>query len=176
MNTNNQILNQKLGMLFAEPPEKSKEKLLSPEDKKVIEKGLGDLFFGLAWTNWMNGGSLGAAWQKALNQIDAFVFSKKQESAAIRYLREVASVAKTRMSRVIMTNSNSNKEIECPPEQKLEWLALGTKWTNQGLNGLNAKIKEFEPKEFQENQQRFQNSQQNIMALWLWQNQQSHAA
>ncbi|MBN1324864.1 MAG: hypothetical protein JW974_01460 [Alphaproteobacteria bacterium] len=175
MNNTNQILEKKLAMLFANPPAQLNEKKLSPEDKKPIEKGVGDLFFGLAWTNWINGSSLGSAWQKALNQVDSFIATKTQNNPATKYLREVAAVGKSRMSRIIMTNQNSNEKIDCPPEKIKEWSEIGSKWTSQGLQSLNDKVKEFEPekKEFaiQNNQQRFQNSQQNIMALWLLQRQ-----
>ena len=181
MNNDNKILERKLAMLFASPPEKLNEKQLTVEDKKIIEKGVGDLFFGLAWTNWLKGSTLGHAWQKALEQVDGFVSSKNQDNPAAKHLREVAAIGKSRMSRVIMTNSNSNKKMECPPEKVQEWSEIGTKWTGQGLQQLNVKTKEFEPekKESQQqnnNQQKFQNSQQNIMALWLWQNQRARAA
>lgn len=165
---NNELLEKKMGVLFAQPQEKSKEKQLSPEDKKAIEKGLGDLFFGLAWTNWLNGATLGIAWQKALEQVDSFVAGKNQNNPATKYLREVAAANKARMSRIIMTSSYSNEKMNCPPEKFKEWSELGTKWTNDGLKQLNDKFKQFEPEKPQV--QQFQQSKQNLILMWLSQN------
>ncbi|MBN1281974.1 MAG: hypothetical protein JW985_03320 [Alphaproteobacteria bacterium] len=162
MNEDKQLLDQKLAKLFGQPPELLNEKKLSPGDKKIIEQGAGNLFFGLAWTNWLNGGVLGSAWQKALNQMDSFIKTKNTSNPAVRYTREVADVGRARMSKVAMTNPCSNEEIGCPKEKFLKWAEIGAKWTNEGLSQLNTKLKEFEPIKKSE-QQAGQNLQEAIV-------------
>ena len=52
------------------------EKKLSANDIQKMQQNYVQMFFGFTSVNWGNGKTLGAAWQHALEQMDAFVESK----------------------------------------------------------------------------------------------------
>ncbi|MDR0741437.1 MAG: hypothetical protein LBF28_01545 [Rickettsiales bacterium] len=117
---------------------------LSRAEQDKLNYALAELFFGLARSNWVRGGSLGTARQKALDQMGSFLKSKNSNNPAVQYLYKTYMINKTKWAKVIMTSKKSENEISAPKENLSKGTAWGAKWVNRALAKLNGKIKEFE--------------------------------
>lgn len=159
-------LEQKIRILTGQTPAQVRENQLSEQDKEQIRKSVSNLFSGMAWTNWLNGATLGRAWHQALMQLEGFASSKKSMTPATKYLREYLAWHKADWSKAIMTNPYTNDLINCPKGKEKEWGEGGIIQTKAGLSGLNAKIKEFEPKR-DELSDSFDKERQNLALLML---------
>ena len=141
---------QKMLTAMNAKPAAGKASELSPEDKKEIGVKFRDLYFGLTWLNWMQGGAtLGQAWHGALSQVDGIVQTKVQQhpdNPAAKHLQQIAAEHKKHWSQVIMTSKHSGEKMDVPPDKSAEWQKIGEKAGRDGLDGLNAKIKASEPK------------------------------
>lgn len=169
--TPNREIEQKARLVMNEAPNREKARELSDADKKEIREKFFGLYFGLAWLAWMQGATLGAAWAAALGQVDGIVGARAKngpDNPAAKYLRQVAEDHKKKWSEVIMTSENSGLEMNLPKDKFAEWKKIGEGWAREGLEGLNAKIKVFEPEMPQ-----LQNN--NILQMALWRQRQMAA-
>lgn len=148
----NFMVEKKMRMAMNIPPQIEKVPEISPEDKKEMEKQFSELYFGLTYLNWMQGGSLGAAWQTALGQIRAWVVAKTErhpDNPAAKCLGRIANDHAKKWAQVIMTSPSANETMNVPPGKANEWQKIGEKAVRDGLGGMNAKMKTYEPKKQQ---------------------------
>jgi len=146
----NHDMEQKMRLAMNDKPSPEKVPELSAEDKKEIGMRFRDLYFGMAFLNWMqNGATLGQAWHGALDQVDAIVQTKAQQhpdNRTTKHLSQIAKEHKKYWSQVIMTHPAAGKKLDLPPEIVEKWRKSSEKQARGGLDGLNAKIKALDPK------------------------------
>lgn len=144
------------------------EQQLSQAAKLQIAKSYFQMYFGLSMTNWLAGGKLGAAWHKAIRQMDTFIAGKNANNPATMYLRQIHAAHRARWAQVTMTNPNRDTEIKCPPENKKEWQALANKEVGAGMNGINVNIDKFKPQTSQKaTAPSYLDAQQKMQAMIL---------
>jgi hypothetical protein len=120
------------------------QKSLSKDDKQKLEHDFVRLVLGLSRSNWVRGGSLGTARQKALEQAKAYLKSKNPNNPVVQHLHQMLVKHKARWAKDIMTSGKS--EAKCPKEKLSESMSWGAEWVGESLDSLNGKIKQFEPK------------------------------
>jgi hypothetical protein len=120
------------------------QKSLSKDDKHNLEHDFIRFVLGLSRSNWVRGGSLGTARQKALEQAEAYLKAKNPNNPVVQHLHQTFMKHKARWAKAIMTSGKS--EAKCPKEKLSKSMSWGAKWVNESLGSLNGKIKQFEPK------------------------------
>ena len=116
---------------------------LSTNAKNEIEKHVFGLFSGLTWHFWMSGKTLGDAW------IEAGSGRAKQypNNQVVRHIREYSATHLAKFLEHTKSKETRNDKMNVLPEKYNEYSMLGTKWTNEGINGLNRQIKAHESKQ-----------------------------
>lgn len=152
---------------------KNQEKQLSAAEKKQISESYFKMFCGLAFVNWIQGGTLGQAWFKALEQVKSFISAKNANNPAAMYMKQIFAAHNTRWSKLIMTSPNKDSQASVSPEQRAEWIARATRDTNAGLNSLNQILAQYrvaEPNMAQKPQpDQFLTAQQKMQMILQWQ-------
>lgn len=126
---------------------KTQQKQLSPEVIKQIKKNYTRMYFALTSINWGQGKTLGMAWQKALEQMDAFVASKIKISnhPINNELVKFHTKFKQDMSKHIMTSEYSASKLR--EEHKKLFIKIGEKDLKKGKTFLDNKYQEYMPKQ-----------------------------
>ena len=120
---------------------------LSPMEIEKMKKDYVGMYYGLASINWGQGMTLGMAWQKALEQMDAFVASKAKipnhpaNSELIKYHNQF----RRDMAKSIMTSDYTGEKL--PEHLKKSFLTYGTKRVKETKNALNDMYKKHMPKQ-----------------------------
>ena len=124
---NNLELRQQQMIMFG-VNEKNKVKLTEQEIKQVQKNYVG-MYYGFVSINWSQGMTLGMAWQKALQQMDAFVETKTRvpNHPLNEHLIKMHTEFRRDMSKKIMTSENA----ECKLNPKLK-----QSFANYGMSSL----------------------------------------
>lgn len=101
-------------------------KPLSAATKEKLSRAYFKLYFGLSCVNWSYKKSLGAAWQSALGQIDAYISAKKQDNPAVIYLRQVNAAHKSAWPKNIMTHPQRDTKLNSPDPELQQWRRYGS--------------------------------------------------
>lgn len=79
------------------------------DELKQMKRGFDKMYNSLVSLNWSKGGNLGMAWQKALEQMSAFVQNKTQiNHPANEYIKQLDKDNRKTMSEYIMKSDFSN--------------------------------------------------------------------
>lgn len=172
----NDIFQQNMTIIAGDKAQNPNEKQLSADDKKKISDAYFKLYYGLTFANWMRGGTLANAWFQALEQVKSFISSKNAQNSAAMYMRQVNAAHNARWSKIIMTNPNKDKTVQCPPDKKQELNALINRDINQGLASLNEVLGKYavkqNPSQMQNPQAAFISAQKKMQMMVQWQMQQ----
>lgn len=125
------------------------QKKLSVEEVKRLEKDYRKMYFGLTAVNWSQGMTLGMAWQKALQQIEAFVQTKTKiaNHPVNAYLNRIHAKFKRDMSKHIMDCKGKESETKLSPKLKKIFAAYGTKEVQTGKSSLNDWYQKYMPEQ-----------------------------
>lgn len=96
---------------------KSPDGQLTDTDKKNLGDAYFQLFYNLAATNWIRGGTLGTAWYHAISQIKQFVASKNAANPVALYLRQIFAAHKARWAQLMMTSPHRDDTVDAPSEK-----------------------------------------------------------
>ena len=107
----------------------TKKKQISKEEIKQIKEKYVKMFFALGAINWCNGGTLGQAWQKALDTMGEYIKSKTKvlNHPMNPYLVAIHAKYRRAISEMILTNPHSNEELRVKdPKFRNWWRAYAT--------------------------------------------------
>ena len=126
---------------------KTQQKQLSPETIKQINKNYRLMYFAFTSINWGQGKTLGMAWQKALEQMDAYVASKTKiaNHPINNELVKIHNKFRRDMSKHIMTSDYSESKLR--EEHKNLFVQIGEKDLKKGKTFLDNKYQEYMPKQ-----------------------------
>lgn len=132
-------------MLGADVNEKQVK--LSPEAIKKLRKDYINMYIGFVSINWGQGKTLGASWQKAIEQMDAFVASKNKITGhpVNDELTKFHAEHRYLVSKNIMTNKHAGDKLEKRLQQK--FIKFGMEDLKKGKAALDATYKQYMPKE-----------------------------
>ncbi len=137
----NDAFQKNMAIVMGECPKKEVE--LTKAEKENLAAAYFKLYFGLALANWLRGGTVGAAWHRAMAQVDAMLGAKNANNPAVMYLRQVHAAHKTRWSKVMMTNQNRDKEIECGAKMLVKMTQLANREVGSAMAVLNNVIGKY---------------------------------
>jgi len=140
-----QTLEQNMAIVMGQKVPKELE--LSRDDKEKLSAAYFKLYFGLTFANWLRGGTLGAAWHRAMQQVAAMINSKNAANPAAMYLRQVHAAHKARWAKVIMTNPNRDKEIECSDKNRAKWTGAANKNVGDAMATVNGVLAAYKSAE-----------------------------
>ena len=112
-----------MAMLNAQPVNNFITNQLSRQDKAQIDNAIEMLFSGLSLKNWLDGGTLGEAWTKALDTVRDFIFSISYNNHAVVYAQEATFRHRTKWKSLIVMSHDATKTIKCPDNQRNDWYA-----------------------------------------------------
>ena len=143
----NPDIRDKMAILTGANKEHQKE--IPEEHQKQIVKNYVAMYFTLAAINWCHGMTLGMAWQKALEQMDAYIKSKTKiaNHPMRKYLTEMHAIRRREMAKEIMTNPHANDKLSLNPETAAKWESFSTKHFQKNKNALNMLYKQYMPKQ-----------------------------
>jgi len=122
---------------------KKEQQKLSPETIKQIEKNYRQMYIGFTSINWGMGKTLGVSWQKALEQMDAFVESKikvanhPMNNALIKIHKEF----RADMAKFIMQSPHAENKLS--ERLKKDFIDDGTKNIKQAKAVLDDLYKQY---------------------------------
>lgn len=165
----NPLIQQNIAMITGEQ-QKNKKQELSPEEKEQITKKYVNMYYALAAIHWCKGGTLGRAWQKALNQMDNFVKSKTKVLGHPMnpHLISVHAQFKRRMSESLLTNPYVDCETNLSKEHKEQWIKFSTEYVKSDMAFFNSMHDKYMPKEkIQEKSAKepFKQAQQKVLKM-----------
>lgn len=143
----NQTFQQNMAIVSGAAP--ALQPQLSQADKDKMAKSYFQMYFGLAMVNWLNGGTLGAAWHRALGQMNAFATGSTGNNPATMYLRQIHAAHRARWAQVMMQNPNREKTLQTSPEQKREWMTLANRDVSTAMASANEITGRFKTNEKQ---------------------------
>jgi hypothetical protein len=120
------------------------ETTISDAAKKEIDRHFSDFFFGMARNLWISGKTLGESWVGAAGMAKSFLAAKTKSNPnnpAIQHMNEYFAKNIAKFLEYAKTIATRNDKMKIPPQQLAEYQAMGAKWTNEGMNGLNRHIK-----------------------------------
>ncbi|MEE1110938.1 MAG: hypothetical protein UIH99_01870 [Alphaproteobacteria bacterium] len=120
------------------------ETQLSERDKTQINNAIELIFSGLSLKNWLDGGTLGEAWSKALDSVREITFAITNKNPAVTYAQAETFRHRTRWKSTIVMSHDATKTIKCPADQRDNWYAQANEKTQNGIEILRNKIAAFE--------------------------------
>lgn len=126
---------------------KNIQKKLPQAEITKLKKYYRDMYFGLTSINWGHGMTLGMAWQKALEQMDAFVAAKtkNQNHQVGAELAKIHKEFRRNMAKHIMTSEYSEEKLS--EQHKQLFISYGEKKFQQAKNPLNEMYKKYTPQQ-----------------------------
>lgn len=120
---------------------------LSAEEIKKMKQDYVGMYYGFVSINWGQGMTLGRAWQKALEQMDAFVATKTKitNHPANKDFLKMHSDFRRDMAKSIMTSEYANDKLE--PKYRKGFIAYGTKRVKETKNALDSLYQKYMPKQ-----------------------------
>ena len=124
--------------------ENTQTKLSKLEIEKLKKDYVG-MYYAFTSINWGQGMTLGMAWQKALEQMDAFVATKAKipNHPANQELIKYHTSFKRDMARSIMQSKYANLKLR--EDFKKSFLDYGTKRLKEKKNSINNTYKKYMP-------------------------------
>jgi len=124
------------------------EKKLSPEVTKKLEKAWHDMFFGIAWRQWMQPGtSLARAWMGAYDimsrKLTADFGKEYPNNPGCAHLKEYAMKKKMETIAFVNRNEHTKNPMKIPPNEIAQYAAIGDKAYAAGAAGLNAELRKL---------------------------------
>lgn len=121
---------------------------LTTQQKEAITQSYMEMYFALAAFNWGGGMTLGVAWQKALEQMHAFVSSKAKtvSNPVNKYLVGVHAQHRRDMSERMMFSPNAEDKLNLNKQDTMMWNAVSLKKFQNSKAVLTDIHKQFEPK------------------------------
>lgn len=120
---------------------------LSQIEIEKMKKNYVGMYYALAAINWGQGITLGMAWQKALEQMDAFVASKTKipNHPANAELKKYHNEFRRDMAKTIMTSEYTGEKL--PEHLKKYFIDYGTKRVKETKGALDELYKTHMPKQ-----------------------------
>ena len=143
------------------------KKQLSKEAIEQIKKDYYKMYYGLTSVNWSKKGTkLGTAWQKALEQMEAYIKTKSKvpNNPVYECLVDIYQEHKKRVVKHIMMCQGRESE-DVLPDEFLEMFARGEKRAVEGKSALDNVYKAYMPK--QQTQEKTKMIPQDIRKLLL---------
>lgn len=149
-----------------------------PADIRKLEFTLADAFFNLAKQNWVRGGNLGMARQRALEQIDSFIASKDPNNPIVIELRRIIFLHRASWAKSIMFSQKSGDTIGLPTTKINKTKSWGAAEATAAFEKLNAQIEaaQEKPKDLNKNNNAFPKQEYARAAKLLEQRQDNLAA
>ncbi len=132
-----------LAMLNGESVDGMEIATLCELDRIQITNALELIFQGLSLRNWLAGGVLRDAWQNALDQLREMIFSISNVNAVTIFARQVAFDMRTTWTEKMRTAPRTNMLIQCPDDQRADWLNNAEIKIKNGTDLLMQKINNF---------------------------------
>ena len=132
-----------LAMLNGESVDGMEIATLCELDRIQITNALELIFQGLSLRNWLAGGVLRDAWQNALDQLREMIFSISNVNAVTIFARQVAFDMRTTWTEKMRTAPRTNMLIQCPDDQRADWLNNAEIKIQNGTDLLMQKINNF---------------------------------
>ena len=128
-------------------PLKVVQNKLSHAETEKMKKDYVGMYYGLTSINWGHSMTLGMAWQKALEQMDAFVASKVkiQNHLVNTELMKYHTEFRRNMAKNIMTSKYADEKL--PERLKKSFVDYGTKWVKETKGALDKMYKAHMPKQ-----------------------------
>nr|MBQ0090915.1 hypothetical protein [Candidatus Enterousia merdequi] len=147
----NMSLEQEQQILLGLNVKKTKD--LSQQEIEKMQKDYIGMYYALTSINWSQGMTLGMAWQKALEQMDAFVASKTKmiNHPMNKHLSKIHSEFRKKQSERIMTSEYA--ECKLNPVHKKSFLDYGTKRVKDTKDSLNNLYQKYMPEKTEVNNQ-----------------------
>ena len=132
-----------LAMLNGESVDGMEIATLCELDRIQITNALELIFQGLSLRNWLAGGVLRDAWQNALDQLREMIFSISNVNAVTIFARQVTFDMRTTWTEKMRTAPRTNMLIQCPDDQRADWLNNAEIKIKNGTDLLMQKINNF---------------------------------
>lgn len=118
------------------------------DELKQMKRGFDKMYNSLVDLNWCKGGNLGMAWQKALEQMSAFVKSKTQMyHPANEYIKQLDIDNRKTMSEYIMKSEFSDnvfeKSVMKDDTAVKNWEKVANKECRSGLDCFNEVYRKY---------------------------------
>jgi len=113
-------LEQILAKVSGENTENFSTVVISDADKSQLDFALNEIFSGLTLLEWLDKKTLSDSWKIALNKLREYVFSIKDNSYVVDYLRHAVFDSKTLPLRHLASSVHANEFIQCPKNKRAE--------------------------------------------------------
>ena len=125
-----------------------KIKQLSPQDSKNLQKYYKLMYAGFVSLNWSKGCKLGVAWQKAIEQMNAFVQSKTKikNHPISKELKKIHDEFRKKISEYIMTN-RKYAETTVSGAEANNFAEFGKFFMKKSVKPLNDMYKKYMPEQ-----------------------------
>ena len=112
-----------------------------------LRKSYTEMYFAFTSINWAQGKTLGISWQKALEQMDAYVATKTkiQNHPVNNELIKIHKEFRSRMAKHIMTSEFANEKLESKSHIE-SFMRAGTEFLKTGKGALDDIYKNYMPK------------------------------
>lgn len=118
---------------------------IKPSEQQQLTNAYLKLFFGLAGTNWEHQDTtLGAAWYRALQQINGMIGAKDKNNPAAMYLNQIFVSHRAKWSQIIMTHHHKDAYMELSPDAKPQWHTRYSKNIADAMAAINAIIMRYQ--------------------------------
>ena len=121
------------------PPRNSNDasQLLPTRDMQTITHAYQDLFTGLSATNWSQNMTLGAAWHKAIRQIDTMIGARDENNPAVQVVSQVHTIYRAHWAKESMTSPDKDKMMNLSPESMQKWKTENAARASAALGAIN---------------------------------------
>ncbi len=129
----------------------AKSKISMDEIKKIKQNYVG-MYYGFVSVNWGRGMTLGMAWQKALEQMDAFIGGKTKtpNHSLNKILTQIHSDFRREMAKTIMDSHYADEKLN--PQYAAGFVNHGAKRISETKDFLNNVYKKYMPEKTEQKQ------------------------
>ena len=147
LNANQHILELQQKQMMMMGQLNTKQGRLTDKEIETMKTNYVGMYYGFVSVNWGQNMTLGMAWQKALEQMDAFVASKMKvpNHPANKEFLKFHKDWRHKMAESIMTSDYANEKLK--PEFRKEFLEYGTKCIKEKKKALNDLYEKYMPKQ-----------------------------
>lgn len=145
------------------------KKQISPQEIEKFKKNWIKMYYGFVSVNWGAGMTLGMAWQKALEQMDAYAMSKSKvqnhpiNEHMIKFHREF----RRDMAKTIMTSEYADYKL--PEHLKQKLADYGQKRIRESKSDIDNMYKQYAPEHQDTNRQiisvKFNVANRNVQSM-----------
>jgi hypothetical protein len=140
-----EFMNQKIIMMGGNQNQRAKQ-ISEAEIKRMKQKYVA-MYYGFVSIHWGMGKSLGASWQRALEQMDGFIatWEKIPNHPLTREMKKFHQEYRRDMARAIMTNPNA--ELKLQEKFRKDFVDYGTRRVKESKSDLDSMYKKYAPEQ-----------------------------